>query len=284
MADEYSAKGSNPTLSINEFVTKFNYGFSRLNLFRATFVGGNGLTDTGINGDVSLLSYACKSAQLPGVTFTEGKYSVKSLSRKFVTGIDYDPLAFTFLVDGNARILKLFEQWSAHIYSNGSFGFKDEYKCQIIIDLLDRKGEIVHQVKIIDAYPTNLAAIDLAWDSSDALTELSVSFNYLRFEVAGIDIHEAIPHAKVSPVDKMDVLTGGFKMPKMPTVDGLLAKLPFELPKMPQIPEVPELPFNMPKIPEIPDIVKSNLTIPKMPTIPDSPKLPYGIKPPTLKK
>ncbi len=161
---------------INDFVSTFKNGFLHSNLFNVTF------TENKIVQDNNILSYACKSAQIPGITFNEGKYFVNGYYRKFVSGADYDPITFVFLVDGKSEIIKILDKWGSAIYKDGKYGFKDDYKCGINIELLNRDGTVSYTSKIIDAYPTNLASFDLSWDNTDQLLDYAVTFNYLTIE------------------------------------------------------------------------------------------------------
>jgi hypothetical protein len=171
MANNYGS-GSD-IFSINSFVQHFDKGFVYPNLFRATFSGNNI-----VNGK-KMLSYACKSAVIPGVTFTEGKYYVDGYYRKFVTGADYDPVTFTFLCDASMEIIKVFDDWGSAIYNEGKFGFKEDYKCNILVEIFDRGGAQIYQANIVDAYPTSITSFDLSWDKSGTVMTYDISFNYL---------------------------------------------------------------------------------------------------------
>jgi hypothetical protein len=166
-------------LTVNDFVTKFSEGFVHPNLFKVTF------TDMKIKGNVELLGLACKSAKIPGVTYTEGKYSVDGKYRKFATGADLDPVEFVFVVDKHANgsdIISIFDEWGTAIYNShtGEFGFKEAYECEILVEILDRAGNPIYASKLLKAYPTVITSFDLSFESDNQIMEYSITFNYER--------------------------------------------------------------------------------------------------------
>jgi hypothetical protein len=170
---EYGSNGSNKG-SINSFVSHFKEGFVYPNLFRVTF-SGNDI----VNGK-EILTYACKTCSIPGTTFTEGKFYKGGYYNKYVTGADYDPVTFTFICDATMVVIDVFDEWNAKIMKDGKFGFKDEYKCQITVEILNREGGVIYTAQIIDAYPTNITAFDLSWDNSGKIMTYDIAFNYLK--------------------------------------------------------------------------------------------------------
>lgn len=161
-------------LSINDFIQAFKEGFVHPNLFRVTFAGPNFVNDR--------VSIACKSAIIPGVTYTEGKFSVDGKYRKFVAGADLDPAEFVFYVDKDGKVMKTFDDWGTAIFNmeNGEFGFKDEYECTITVEILDRAGETIYKADILKAYPTVITSFDLNYREENRIMEYSITFNYER--------------------------------------------------------------------------------------------------------
>lgn len=165
-------------LSINDFVTRFEKGFVHPNLFQVTFSGDNMNSIAGQS--VQLLGIACKTAKIPGVTYTEGKFSVNGKYRKFATGADLDPVEFVFIVDAGKEIMTVFDNWGSKIYDmeEGTFGFKDEYTCTITVDILDRAGNVIYTGNIENAYPTVITSFDLGYENENQIMEYSITFNY----------------------------------------------------------------------------------------------------------
>jgi len=165
-------------LSINYFVTTFSNGFIHPNLFKVTFTFETGYNK--VSGDLKTLGMACKTAKIPGVTFTEGKYSVDGKFRKFASGADLDPAEFVFLVDNDRRVINLFDSWGAAIYNNqeGSFGFKEEYQCEITVEILDRSGKSIYEGTLHQAYPTVISSFEMSSENENQVMEYNITFNF----------------------------------------------------------------------------------------------------------
>jgi hypothetical protein len=230
-------------LSINDFVSHFGSGVARSNLFKVSFQN----IDFEVQGSVEHLFMACKAVQIPGITFVEGKYMHNGFYRKSAIAADLDPITMTFIVDGMGKTLEIFEEWSNKILdrssptgnpgggsaagTSGTFGFKDDYDTDIHILVFDRSGQIVDYVEVFNAYPTNIEAIELSYDSADTAMEISVSFNFDRM---------------------LSVFKG--KSPDAGALKSILnvfnfdSKAPFTIPKLPALPVMPSLPISIPAI------------------------------------
>jgi len=179
--------------SINSFVQHFTTDFARSNMFQVSFEGVQLKTPSAKEH----LTMACKGIQIPGVTFIEGKYMFNGFNRKSAIGADFDPIALTFLVDGSGKTLEIFEEWSNKIINKqtGKFGFKEDYQTDITIMLLDRTENIYDKIKVFEAYPTNIDAVDINWDNADTIMEITVSFNFLKV----ISTYNGAAPAKLEP-------------------------------------------------------------------------------------
>ena len=165
--------------TLNTFLSIFKDGFVQSNLFRVYITAG------GAVGYEDILSAACKSATIPGTTFTENKFYHDGVFNKFVSGADYDPFTLIFMVDQGetrSKIIDCFEEWGNLIYKDGKYGYKDNYKCDIKFEILNKKGKAIYITEVIDAYPTNISAFDLSFDSDNQFLEYPISFNFLKFK------------------------------------------------------------------------------------------------------
>ena len=172
--------------SIDKFKSSFKHGFVHPNLFRIQFTGGPAfLHKDGVN---EMMSLACKSAQIPGTTFPEEKYYHNGRYMKFVNGADYDPFTMVFLVDdtdklGGSKIISVMDDWNAAIYDyeKGKFGFKNDYKADLIISMFNRAGTMIYQSKLLGVYPVNITSFDLSYDTKTTIMDYEVSFNFDQF-------------------------------------------------------------------------------------------------------
>ncbi len=170
--------------SLNTFKEKFSRGFVHPNLFKVEFQN----LHKSLNNYSDILSFACKSAQIPGTTFNESKYYHQGYYNKFVSGADYDPINLTFIVDGGnkdnkeSKIINAFDIWNALIFNKGKYGFKEDYICDIKFTMFNRDGSILYENTIIDAYPTNITSFELSSDNKFNVMEYNITFNFLKFE------------------------------------------------------------------------------------------------------
>lgn len=166
--------------SINDYLSKFlSDDLHTNNLFRVNFLN--------LPGDVArfseYLTYACKAIELPGLTVIEGKYFFKGHHRKFGINYDIDPINATFRIDGKCDIAGAINAWKNLIVSpDGYIGYKDDYKCDIEIMLLNKNAQENYKIKVFEAYPTNISALSLDWDSSDSVSEITIAFNFDSYE------------------------------------------------------------------------------------------------------
>lgn len=167
--------------TLNEFITQFKYGFVHPNLFRVFFTGLN----TELNEYSKMLTTACKSATIPRTTFTESKYYHNGYYNKFVSGADYDAFDLIFYVDAgktNSMIIDCFDVWNSLIYSDGKFGFKDDYSCDLEFQILNRNGTTLYSTSVVGVYPTNITAFELSSDIKTDIMTYTISFNFLKFK------------------------------------------------------------------------------------------------------
>ena len=168
--------------SLEKFRQQFRDGFIHPNLFKVHFTGNEIVRKYG-----EILTAACKSTQIPGTTFNENKFYFNGYYNKFVAGADYDPITCTFLVDsgtnkGSSKIISCFDEWNDAIYSDGKYGFKEDYECEIRFEMFNRNGDVIYESSIIGAYPTNITSFDLSHETKFTIMEYAISFNFLKFK------------------------------------------------------------------------------------------------------
>ncbi len=165
--------------TLNDFKNHFKTGFVFPNLFKVIFSGNEV-----VNKYKEILSYACKSIQLPGITFNESKYFHEGYYNKFVSGADYDTFPMNFIVDGggeDSKIINCFDDWGALIYKDGKFGFKKDYECNLEVQILNKDGTSLYTSKLIGVYPVNITPFDLSSENKNRIMEYEINFNFLKF-------------------------------------------------------------------------------------------------------
>jgi len=57
-----------------------------------------------------------------------------------------------------------------------------DYQADLIVEQLDRAGDVTKRYDIRGAFPTNISQIDLSYDSNDAIEEFTIEFTYQYWE------------------------------------------------------------------------------------------------------
>ena len=189
-----SSKGA--TGRYEGFLSEFrNKSFARTNLFEVTIqppkiMNGNKAFE-------NLHLYA-ESASIPGLMFATSetrRYGTGPIEKKPYAPI-FNDVSVSFLVDGQGDIYKFFYTWmnmivSSDQYVNGNaahqaglapfeVGYKDDYKCQMMISTFDEAGNSVLSSQLVDAIPISISDTSFSWGDTDQVMKLQVTFTYFQ--------------------------------------------------------------------------------------------------------
>ena len=180
--------------NINTFRSKLNGG-SKANLFRMDIALNDGIDDVDL--DAANFSVLCKSGAIPA--FTLGVIEVPFRGRRIKIPGDrtYGDWTATFVNDGNQNIRKTFDNWLKSIVNpDGEEDIRssseDTYRSTITVNQLKADGTTARIYKLFDAFPTDVSAIDLSYDTTDAIQEFTVTFQYHYLDVG---VGDADPEA-----------------------------------------------------------------------------------------
>ena len=159
--------------TISDFSSKFRGGV-RPNLFACN------ITIPGAVGQLSReFSFHCKGTSMPASTI--GNIPVGFLGRQLMVPGDrtYGDWAITVFNDIDMAMRHTFEGWMAKIQNHGaniqhSTAHNDIYG-QGTVTQLRRDGSAI-STYALEIYPTEVAAIDVAWETNDAVEEYGVTF------------------------------------------------------------------------------------------------------------
>jgi hypothetical protein len=135
---------------------------------------------TDATGTVKVL---CKAAAVPGFTVGTIEVPFRAGRRIKIPGDrTFADWTVTIINDENHAIRRAFNAW-VNLISKGNYDsqtkatVQDYYKDITCVHL---KGDntISRQYKLNDAFPTDVSAIDLSFDSTDTLSEFTVNFQY----------------------------------------------------------------------------------------------------------
>ena len=153
-----------------------------------TAVGGNTLQDQS--------SFLCRSAQLPAST--QGLIEVPFRGRflKIPGDRTFEAWTATFYNTKDFNLRKAFELWinagnktdeNIGTLDFGAIGGNGNYFCDMIVQqkAKDATTDVLREYRLVGAWPTNVGAINLAYDSNDQIEEFSVEWQYSYFTAEG---------------------------------------------------------------------------------------------------
>ena len=195
------------TRSINDFKNNLRGGV-RPNLFnvRINFpqIIRSTLGSTRGSGEATLeteSSYLCRSAALPAST--QGLIEVPFRGRflKIPGDRTFEAWTATFYNTENFNLRTAFELWinaanksdeNIGLVNFGDLGGTGAYFSDIVVQQKGKtnKDEVLREYKLIGSWPTNVSAINLAYDSNDQIEEFDVEFQYQYLDIGLINVPE----------------------------------------------------------------------------------------------
>ena len=187
---------ANSFFNINRFRSTLASG-ARPNLFKINLTAPTDISDPegllAAGGNFSLL---CRSAAIP--SYTIGVIEVPFRGRRIKLPGDrtYGEWTVTVINDQNQGMRKVFDNWLAYINNpdgtdiirpttGAAVGDESSYRTTVSIDHYRGDGTISRKYALLEAFPTDVSAIDLSYDTTDAIQEFTVTFNYHYLDVGG---------------------------------------------------------------------------------------------------
>ena len=168
------------TFKVDDLKSRLPGGGARANLFRATveFPGYAG-------GDSNLVSFLCKGAQLPASVVGQVDVPFRGQVLKVAGDRTYENWTVTIINDDLFKGRDAFERWMNGINQNKTnqgLVSPQAYQADMIVEQLTRDDLVSKTVTIRGAFPINVSAIDLSYDTTDAIEEFTVEFAYQYWE------------------------------------------------------------------------------------------------------
>ena len=191
--------------NISSFRTAIKSG-SRPNLFRINVTAPSGLTGANITGYTALV----RSAALPSATIGTIELPMNG-GRRFKLGGDrvFTEWTSTVLNDEHYTIRSSLEAWqNAMVFTNfekSTLGNRSSvgggantaptglYGTVLIYQLAEDGSAVTNgSYKLVNCWPSDISAIDLSYDTTDAVEDFTVTWTYDYYE-NGFDDEVAIP-------------------------------------------------------------------------------------------
>ena len=159
---------------------------------------------TGIRNIKSFLSrqlgILCSDAVLPTSTLAtaEVKNNFMGVPQQFAHTRFYTDISYSFYIDEDYTLLKVFEGWMEYISSGANdnvdqdhrayyrrMKYPDSYKCNTMyINKFEKNYKRTLRYRFVNVFPKSINAIPVQYGSADIL-KVTVNFNYDRYIVNG---------------------------------------------------------------------------------------------------
>lgn len=127
------------------------------------------------------LSMLIDQCNLPGLSIMTNEMRTFGELREVPYGITYPPVQISAIVDNTSSTKLYFEDWANAVFNRNTrtLGYYDNYKRDVVIQLLNKNDELIHEVKLIEAYPKTISDIALDYSNRDIIRlQVSLAFRY----------------------------------------------------------------------------------------------------------
>ena len=171
--------------NISSFTNALQGGGARANQFEVTINGGGASGLQGRN-----FSFLCRSAQIPALTI--GEVAIPYRGRQIFVAGDrtYDAWTVTIMNDRSYGIRSHLESWMNNMGDIGAATTAQSlnasgYYATAIVAQKDRNDATIRSYTLDGVWPTTIDAIDLAYDTNDAIEEFGATFRFNWMTIAG---------------------------------------------------------------------------------------------------
>ena len=167
-------------LGVDDMKAKLIGGGARPNLFKVTMA-----FPAYVTANVELASYMCKATSMPASQIAAIEVPFRGRQLKVAGDRTFDPWSVTVINDTDFNVRNSFEQWMNGINQhkqNTGLTQPSSYMADMIVEQLDKDGTTKKTYNIRGVFPTNLGAIELSYDSENAIEEFEVEMQIQYWE------------------------------------------------------------------------------------------------------
>ena len=172
-----------PLRKITDFKSKLSGGGARANLFEVVLsFPASAPTDT---NTLDKIRFLVKSAALPASTIGPVNVPFRGRILKIAGDRTFESWTVTVINDTDFAIRSAFEKWINSINRvSDATGVTDPaaYQADAFVYQLDRDGSTLRAYHMYDIFPTNVAAIPLSYETTDAIEEFTCEFQVQWWE------------------------------------------------------------------------------------------------------
>jgi hypothetical protein len=133
----------------------------------------------------------CDQVQIPGTNFNTSDMRTFGETRKAPYERLYEDINMSFYVDKEMKNKLMFDYWFNQIQNpwTRNFNYYDTYKTDIVIEVQDLKDQSRYGIKLFEAYPKSMGAIQLDYAGKDVM-KISVNFAYKYYHIGSKEVLE----------------------------------------------------------------------------------------------
>lgn len=188
--------------TIDRFKSRLSGGIARPNLFEVVLTFPDGVVDPSVNDLDSKVRFLVKGAALPASTVTPINIPFRGRNLKIAGDRTFDVWTVTVINDTDFAIRGSFERWMnsiAKVSDNSGNTNPVDYQTDAIVHQLGRAPvtgagsaqdsavdqPILRSYQFHGIWPTNISAIALSYDNTDAIEEFDVELQVQWWEAVG---------------------------------------------------------------------------------------------------
>jgi len=173
--------------TLDEFKANLIGGGARANQFRVTF-NTPGAIATGL--DVRKASFLIKAAALPGQSIGEIAIPFRGLNLYIAGDREFETWETTVINDTDFNIRNAMERWLNAINdtaTNTGLSNVADYTADLTVEQLDRDDTVLKSYILRNCMPQGTGAIELSYETANAIEEFSVTWRYSHFEASSVN-------------------------------------------------------------------------------------------------
>ena len=173
--------------TIDEFKANLIGGGARANQFRVTF-NTPGAIATGL--DVRKASFLIKAAALPGQTIGEIAIPFRGRNLYIAGDRELETWETTVINDTDFNVRNAMERWLNAINdtaTNTGLSNVADYTADLTVEQLDRDDTVLKSYILRNCMPQGTGAIELSYETTNAIEEFTVTWRYSHFEASGVN-------------------------------------------------------------------------------------------------
>jgi hypothetical protein len=158
-----------------------------------SLMSGGGVSPTAFLNDPRDIYLLCESCTIPGKQIQTDDHKISMVPVKKPHAILYEEVTFTFHLTNDYYVWKYFKSWMDYIVppsdnlSELRFNYKKNYQTDVIIQQMGSGDFVpVHSVKLRNAYPITMNAVELSNQAVGDTLRCTVVLTYDAWEEQGL--------------------------------------------------------------------------------------------------